>query len=114
MYAIDDRFFTEVQDIAENLEYEFLVAQNDDFTVEAYECDLQFIIQLDGNWIAETAIDDDRLSESGDEREDVAKVLNDNIDFEKINALMPKLWYPSNRKVLFTKAELIAEIINYQ
>jgi len=114
MYAIDDRFFKEVQEIAEHLEYEFLVAQSDDFTVEAHECDLQFIVQLDGNHISETAIEDERLSESGDEREDVAKILNENIDFDKINALMPKLWYPSNRKVIFTKAELIAEIIDYQ
>ncbi len=114
MYAIDDRFFTEIQDIAEHIGYEELVGQTEDFTVEAYECDLQFIAQLDGDCIAESAIDDERLSEDGDEREDIAKILNDNIDFDKINALMPKLWYPSNRKVSFTKAELIAEIIDYQ
>jgi len=114
MYAIDDRFFSEIQDIAEYLEYEFLVEQADDFQVEAHECDLQFIVQLDGYIIAETAIEEERLSEDGDEKEDIAKILNDNIDFDKINALMPKLWYPSDRKVIFTKAELIAEIIDYQ
>lgn len=110
MYAIDDRFFSEIQDIAEHLECEFLVEQTDDFTVEAYECDLEFITQLDGDSIAD-CIDDERLSEDGDEKEDVAKILNGNIDFDKINALMPKLWYPSNRKVVFTKAELIAASI---
>lgn len=114
MYAIDDNFFSEVQDISEHLEYEFLVEQTDDFTVEAYECDLQFIVQLNGNCISESAIDEKRLSEDGDEVEDIAKILNDNIDFDKINALMPKLWYSSNRKIIFTKAELIAEIIDYQ
>jgi hypothetical protein len=113
MYAIDDRFFSEVQDIAEHLDYDFLVEQTDDFIVEAYECDLEFIFQFNGDYIAD-CIDDERLSEDGDEKEDVAKILNLNIDFDKVNALMPKLWYSSNRKVIFTKAELIAEIIDYQ
>lgn len=114
MYAIDDRFFSEVQDIAEHLEYEFLVEQNDDFTVEAYECDLEKIGTLDGDTIAERVFDEDRFSEDGDEREDIAKILNSKINWEEINALLPQLWYSSNRKVIFTKAELIAEIIDYQ
>ena len=63
MYAIDDRFFTEAQDIAEYLEYEFLVEQADDFTVEAYECDLETIGFLSGEIIAERAFDEDRFSE---------------------------------------------------
>jgi len=113
MYAIDDRFFDEIQDIAEHFEYEFLIKQPVDFTVEAYECDLEFIIQLDGDYIAE-CIDDERLSEDGDEKEDVAKILNANIDFDKINSLMPKLWYPSNRKIILTRDELINEIKQYQ
>lgn len=115
MYAIDDRFFSEVQDIAEHLEYEFLVEQTDDFTVEAYECDLETIGLLDGSIIAERAFDEDRFSENMDEdQERIAKILDANIDFEKINSLLPKLWYASDRKVIFTKAELIAEIIDYQ
>jgi len=115
MYAIDDRFFSEVQDIAEHLEYEFLVEQTDDFTVEAYECDLELIGFLSGETIAERVFEEDRFSENMDEdQERIAKILDANIDFEKINSLLPKLWYTSDRKVIFTKAELIAEIIDYQ
>jgi uncharacterized protein YozE (UPF0346 family) len=115
MYAIDDRFFTETQDIAEYLEYEFLVEQADDFTVEAYECDLEIIGFLNGKIIAERVFDEDRFSEEmNDDQEKISKILDANIDFEKINSLLPKLWYPSDRKVIFTKAELIAEIIDYQ
>lgn len=113
MYAIDDRFFTEVQEIAEHYEYDFLIEQPDDFTVEAYECDLEYIMQFDGEFIS-GCIDDERLSEDGDEKEDVAKILDANIDFNKINALMPKLWYSSNRKVIFTRDELINKIKQYQ
>lgn len=115
MYAIDDRFFSEVQDIAEHLEYDFLADQTDDFTVEAYECDLELIGSLSGEAIAERVFDEDRFSENMDEdQERIAKILDANIDFEKINSLLPRLWYPSDRKVIFTKAELIAEIIDYQ
>lgn len=114
MYAIDDRFFDEVQDVAEYLEYEFLIEQADDFTIEAYECDLERIGYLDGSVIAERAFDEDRFTEEmADDQEKIAKILDDNIDFQKINDLLPKIWYPSNRKVVFTKQELIDEIKQY-
>ena len=115
MYAIDDRFFSEVQDIAEHLGFEFLLGQTDDFTVEAYECDLENIGFLSGETIAERVFDEDRFSENAyEDQERISKILDANIDFEKINSLLPKLWYSSDRKVIFTKSELIAEIINYQ
>ena len=76
MYAIDDRFFSEVQDIAEYLEYEFLVEQADDFTVEAYECDLETIGFLSGEIIAERAFDEDRFSEEMyDDQEKISKIV---------------------------------------
>lgn len=75
MYAIDDRFFSEVQDIAEHLEYDFLAEQTDDFTVEAYECDLELIGFLSGEAIAERVFDEDRFSENMDEdQERIAKI----------------------------------------
>ena len=114
MYAIDDKFYKEVQDIAEDLEYDFLMEQVDDFTVEAYECDLERIGYLDGSVIAERAFDEDRFTEEmADDQEKIAKILDAHIDFEKINSLLPKIWYPSNRKVIFTKQELIDEIKQY-
>lgn len=114
MYAIDDRFYSEIQDIAEDLEYDFLIAQADDFTVEAYECDLERIGFLDGSVISERVFDEDRFTEEmADDQEKIAKILDENIDFDKINSLLPKLWYASNRKVIFTKQELIDEIKQY-
>ena len=115
MYAIDDRFFDEVQDIAEHLEYDFLIEQDENFTVTAYECDLERIGYLDSQTIAERAFDEDRFSEDMDkDQELIMKILDANIDFEKINQYIPKLWYPSNRKVIFTKDELIDTIKDYQ
>lgn len=114
MYAIDDRFFEEVQDIAEHLEYDFLIEQGDDFTVEAYECDLERIGYLSAQVIAERAFDEDRFSENMDkDQERIIKILDGSIDFDLINSYMPKLWYPTNRKVIFTKKELIEEIKCY-
>jgi len=114
MYAIDDRFYDEVQDIAEDLEYDFLMEQADDFTIEAYECDLERIGYLSAQVIAERAFDEDRFSENMDEdQERIIKILDGSIDFDLINSYLPKLWYPSNRKVVFTKQELIDEIKQY-
>lgn len=114
MYAIEDRFFDEVQDIAEHLEYEFLINQDDSFTVEAYECDLEKIGVLDADELTDRAFDEERFSEDQDEKDKICKIFIENIDFDKINASLPSLWYPSNRKVVFTKAELIDSIKDYQ
>lgn len=114
MYSIDDRFFETVQDIAEYIEYEDLVEQAEDYTVEAYECDLETIGFLSGESIAERAFDEDRFSEEmHEDQEKIARMLNANIDFEAINDLLPKLWYPSDRKVIFTKLELLSELRDY-
>jgi len=111
MYAIDDNFFDEIQDIAEHFEYEFLIKQPVDFTVVAYECDLEKIGILSGEEIAERVFSEDRFSEEMyEDQEKIAKILNENIDFEKINALLPSFWYPSNRKIILTRDELINEI----
>lgn len=114
MYAIDENFYDEIQDIAESIGYEELIEQSDDFTIEAYECDLEIIGFLDGETIAERAFDDDRFSEEDyDDKKKIAKILDANIDFDKINKLLPKLWYP-RKKIIITKDELIDSIKHYQ
>lgn len=70
---------------------------------------LEPIITISAEWIT-NRIDDDRFSESNsdDECEKTTKILDDNIDYDKINALLPKLYYENYRdRFTITKQDLI-------
>jgi hypothetical protein len=70
---------------------------------------LESIITLSADWIT-NRIDDDRFSESNsdDECEKTTKILDNNIDYDKINALLPKLHYENYRdNFVITKQDLI-------
>lgn len=114
MYAIDDRFFDEVQDIAEHLEYEFLIEQDDNFTVEVELCDLETIGFLDSSVIAERCFDDDRFPEDPDQTHfKIIKAL-EGVNWNEINEKLPKIWYPNGKTIKITKKELVDTIKDYQ
>lgn len=111
MYNIEDKFF---EDPIEYLEYEcdmdidVLKEEPDDFVLTALECDTESLVTLSAEWIT-TRIDDERFSENGvdDEIGRIYKALEKHIDFEALNKEIPKMWYPSRRKITWTKQELI-------
>ena len=73
---------------------------------------LEPILKLSAEWIAER-IDDERFSENNNENEveKIMKVLSGNIDFDKINALLPKLYYENYKdKFTITKQDLLDKI----
>lgn len=83
----------------------------DDFKLEVELSELAPIVQIDAEWITER-ISEDRFSEDrcDDEVSKIMKILNENIDFEKINALIPKLYYGNRKKHYFTKADLLEAV----
>ena len=114
MYNLDEHFFSDVQEIAEHLEWEFLIEQPEDYTITLNECDLETIGFLNGEVIAERAFDEDRFSEEPyDQQKEIIKILDDRINWDEINDLLPKLWYPNSTKIVFTKQELIDSIKAY-
>lgn len=50
---------------------------------------------------------EDRLSEDDDEQVKVIKALKEAIDFEKLNSLLPKLYYPNCTYDIITKQDLL-------
>ena len=52
-------------------------------------------------------INEERFDEDGHPYDKVVKVFKDNIDFEKINSQMPKLYYGNNKSFLVTKQDLL-------
>ena len=101
----NDTFYHDLESLAESTEEDIKDMDDDDYiTVE--ETSLEPLFYLDADFIIDN-IDEERLSEDCDELDKARKVLNENIDFDKINALLPKLHYPNGKKTRITKQELL-------
>lgn len=109
-FFYNDNFYYELSDCINYNDWdkEEIESYPDDFKLEVICSELQYIVQIDAEWITER-ICDHRFSEQNSDKEvtSIMNILNDNIDFEKINSLIPKLYYPSRKKHYFTKTDLL-------
>ena len=110
-FFYNNDFYTDLEDFIEKVfddESEIADLDND----KLYLCKgskLEPILSLSAEWIAER-IDEDRFSEnnSDGEIEEISEILESNIDYEKINSLMPKLYYENYKdKFTITKQDLL-------
>jgi len=103
-FFYNDDFYNDVDSfIHENFEgLDEILGLEDDKQFHCTGSVLQPIITLSSYWITDR-IDDDRFSENGVDEEciKINKILDENIDYDKINSLLPKLYY-ENRKDKFT------------
>lgn len=108
MIALEDKFYHDEYDLAESYDLDELLEDPEDWSIKVELCDLELIGFLDGSVISERAFDEGRFTEEmHDDQEKIAKILNDNIDFEKINSLLPKFWYPNGKYETYTKQDII-------
>ncbi|MEA4975420.1 MAG: hypothetical protein VB046_06760 [Paludibacter sp.] len=108
MYYYNDDFYSEIEEIIEDLD---LDKMKEDETIRVENSTLEPIVTLSAELIAES-LDDylcDRYSElyAEEECKEIIKALNDNIDFNKLNSQLPKLYYPNNTFKVLTKSDLI-------
>lgn len=113
-FFYNDNFYSDMESfIHENFDDESEIAELDDdklFLCKGSK--LEPILKLSAEWIAER-IDDERFSENNNENEveKIMKVLSGNIDFDKINALLPELYYENYKdKFTITKQDLLDQI----
>ena len=111
-FFVDGEFYTDLGDFIYKVfdgEEEQVRELEEDAVFECKGSKLEPIIDFSTQWITER-IDDDRFSENNvdSEIDEIEKVLNGNIDFEKINALIPKLYFVDRRnKFKITKKDLL-------
>lgn len=105
-FFYEDKFYHDLGDLIDEWGEDEVKNFPDDWSITVEEATEEPILTLSTEWIIER-IDDERWTEDGDEWHKVHKVLVDNIDFQKINTLMPKLWYETRKKVTITKADLL-------
>lgn len=100
--------YTDIQALAEELSDDGSLneIEND---IEVEETNLEPMFQFDANSITDN-LDEERMSEDGDEVDEIRELIKKHVDFTKVNELMPKLWYPNGKKYKITKQQLLGEL----
>lgn len=110
-FHIDEDYYADMDSFVCTFDEQEINDLDDDWAVEAYECESQPIHVFTPENIIQT-INEERFSENNaeDEYERIIKILSDNIDFEKLNSLIPHLNYGTRKKFLITKHDLLEYI----
>ena len=113
-FFYNDNFYSDIESFIEDIFEDVSEIQEleDDKEYMCKGSTLEPILKLSAEWIAER-IDDERFSENNNENEveKIMKVLSGNIDFDKINALFPELYYENYKdKFTITKQDLLDQI----
>ena len=84
----------------------------DDWSIECDEAELQPILKLTASDLARIVCDsyEERISEDGNDFDDLATVFKKCIDFEKLNAEIPRYYYRTGKVFYITKADLMEYI----
>lgn len=110
-FFYDEEFYSDIENLMSDLDLNTIEdVQNleDDYSLECTKSIIEPIFTLSAQWILER-IDEERFSESGNELDSLEKTITENIDFDKVNSLIPKLCYETKEKFQITKQDLLNE-----
>lgn len=91
---------------------------DDDWSVDCEETTLEPIFVLTKEKLVDAINDhiynhfEDRFPEDSDSTDkEISEAIKQSIDIEKLNSLLPKLYYPNGKKFTITKADLLEEVL---
>ena len=102
-FFVNGDFYLDLKEYCDYNEIE-LDDINDDDSLRVELSELEPVFQIHVEMLM-GFIDEDRINDYT--CDDILKVLQDNIDFERINSLMPNLYYPNNKFHTFTREDFI-------
>lgn len=107
-FFYEDKFYSDLEDLASDMEiYEDTVqALPENWEITCMACESQKLVTLDADWIIER-IDSERFPEESDRTEARLKKSLATIDFNKVNELIPSVWYPMDKDFKITKSDLV-------
>lgn len=112
-FFFNDNFYSDLTECCDynGWDEEEIKSYPEDYKLEVELSVLEPIFKLSADWIAEN-INEERFSDERNDEEisKIMQILNENIDFEKINLLIPKLFYPTEKKYYFTKNDLLEAV----
>ena len=118
MIHYNDSYYDELINLIEDLypNETDITELDDDFSILVEDCSLRKIFVADEKLARRIGSDvsewkDDLLPEEADDTIDqIIKAVVASIDLDKMNALLPELWYPNGDKYEVTKQEMLEEI----
>ena len=108
-FFADETFCTDLESLMFLLGIGEDIDLPDDWTYKVECAELESMYQLDADKIADLLLSnyDDRYSEDAPQHDKVIIALNDSVDFKRLNAAIPKLWYPNGKFITITKLDLV-------
>ena len=111
-FFYNETFFSDIGDLVDlfDINKKNINELSDDWQVKVELSDLEPIFKIDADILCQLLGDanEERLSEDFNEEENVLKALRGNIDFDKLQEALPKLYYQNAISKTITKADLIA------
>lgn len=111
-FFYNDDFYSDLNDLIDSLEID-IDRLEEDWSILVEQCSLEKIFTFKEKFITETILEatdtwEDRFPEDSDRTFDkIKEAIKQGIDIEKMNNLLPSLWYPNGKKVTITKKDLI-------
>lgn len=117
-FFIDDKFYNEIVDYIEDNDYdkEEIEKLPDDWKVAIRLSNYEPIFQFTMDWLVERIIREtdyfeDRFPEDSEVVDtQIENAIRQSVDLEKLNSLLPKLYYPSDKTDVLTKQDLLKSI----
>ena len=109
MIYFNGNFYDQIEDVIEDIDLESF---DEAEVLKIENCTLEPIIHLDAEILVDRLEDIlcDRHSENNatEEQKEIIEVLKRNINFEKLNSELPKLWFPNNTFETYSKPQILS------
>lgn len=119
-FFIEENFFMDLDSLISHLDLDdngAVEALEEDWTIEIELSELEPIFQLDEKYVVEAImLNTDSFEErwpeddDGDTAENIKKAIKASVDLDKLNSLLPKLYYPTGKFEEITKQDLLEYI----
>lgn len=114
-FFIEDKFYSDIEDyLSDNdLQREDIEKLPDDYKLVVMGTREEPVLTLTLQWMSDAVTDkaesyDDRFPEdSEDVFQRISNAVRQSVDIDKLNTLMPRLWYPDDSEFEITKQDLL-------
>lgn len=116
-FYVEENFYLELSDLMDDydIEEDELDDLPDDWSVKIEEATLEKMFKLTEDDVYTGIVDrielchEDRFPEDSDRVfEEIKQAIKQSVDINKLNDLIPELYYPNGKKSVITKADLVA------
>lgn len=115
-FFINENFHCDLESLINDLDIYEVEELGDDWEIQAEESNIEKIFTLNEDFVVSTIVEhtdkwEDRFPEESDDLfKRIKNAIKQSIDIEKMNSLLPELYYPNGKRFKITKKDLLAFI----